>query len=74
MQNVDSKGQVLDLSEQERVRREKLELIKKAGIQAYPERFELTHELHEARALADGTPGVSVAGRIKICKASSSSA
>jgi lysyl-tRNA synthetase class 2 len=64
MQNVDSKGQVLDLSEQERVRREKLELIKKAGIQAYPERFELTHELHEARALADGTPGVSVAGRI----------
>jgi lysyl-tRNA synthetase class 2 len=52
------------LSEQEIVRREKLEKLKAAGIQAYPERFALTHELKEARELADGTSGVSVAGRI----------
>ena len=54
----------LDLSEQERVRRDKLENLKKAGISPYPERYEMTHELHEARLLADGTPNVRVAGRI----------
>ncbi len=30
----------------------------------YPERFEYTHELYEARELADGMDGVRVAGRI----------
>lgn len=30
----------------------------------YPERFECTHELYEARGLADGVEGVRVAGRI----------
>ena len=53
-----------DLSEQEMVRREKLEKMKQAGIQAYPERFAMTHTLKEAHALADGTPDVSIAGRI----------
>ena len=52
------------LSEQEIVRREKLQKLKDAGIQAYPERFEMTHELKDARELPDATPGVSVAGRI----------
>jgi lysyl-tRNA synthetase class 2 len=52
------------LSEQELVRREKLEKLKAAGIHPYPERFDLTHELKAARELADLTPGVRVAGRI----------
>jgi lysyl-tRNA synthetase class 2 len=71
MQNSDQKTKpnpaqapVLDLSEQEQVRRQKLENLKQSGIHAYPERFEMTHELHEARELADGTLGVKVAGRI----------
>ena len=51
-------------SEQEIVRREKLEKIKQSGVQAYPERFQMTHGLKEARELPDGTPGVSIAGRI----------
>lgn len=55
---------VLDLNEQERIRREKLVKLKEAGVHAYPERFEITHELKDARGLADGTGGVSVAGRI----------
>ena len=50
--------------EQERVRREKLEKLKEAGVQAYPERFELSHTLKEVRTLPDGTGGISVAGRI----------
>ncbi|MBS1957889.1 MAG: lysine--tRNA ligase [Bdellovibrionales bacterium] len=53
-----------NLNEQEIVRREKLQKLTQAGIHPYPERFEMTHELHEARALADGTPNVQVAGRI----------
>lgn len=53
-----------NLSEQELVRREKLTKLKEAGIQAYPERFQLTHELHVARELPDGTNGITVAGRI----------
>jgi lysyl-tRNA synthetase class 2 len=52
------------LSEQEIVRREKLEKLKAAGIHPYPERFELSHGLKEARELADGTLNVQVAGRI----------
>ncbi len=51
-------------SEQELVRRDKLEKLKQAGIPAYPERFEMSHGLKEARELADLTPNVSVAGRI----------
>lgn len=52
-----------ELSEQEIVRREKLEEIKKS-CNPYPERFEITHRLHEAISLADETKDVSVAGRI----------
>jgi lysyl-tRNA synthetase class 2 len=55
---------VSDWSEQERVRREKLEKLKGAGIHPYPERYETTHGLHEARELPDGTGGIRVAGRI----------
>ncbi|MBU6154390.1 MAG: lysine--tRNA ligase [Bdellovibrionales bacterium] len=52
------------LSEQEIVRREKLEKLKAAGIHPYPERFGISHELAQARELPDGFSGVSVAGRI----------
>lgn len=50
--------------EQERVRREKLQKLIEAGIPAYPEKYETTHELKDVRGLADGTTDISVAGRI----------
>ncbi len=50
-------------SEQELVRREKLEQISKV-CNPYPEKFERTHTLKEAALLEDNTAGVSLAGRI----------
>ena len=52
-----------ELSEQEIVRRNKVEEIRKV-CNPYPERFEITHRLHEAAELPDETQNVSVAGRI----------
>lgn len=51
-------------SEQEVVRREKLATIKNP----YPERFEITHEIVDAKELADDTTGVRVAGRIVLMR------
>ena len=51
------------LTEQEQVRREKLEEIKKK-CNPYPEKYEKTHTLKEARNLIDGTLEVRIAGRI----------
>ena len=51
------------LSEQEIVRRDKLAEIRKYT-NPYPERYEITNTLLEARNLADGTKDVSIAGRI----------
>ncbi len=52
------------LPEQERVRREKLQKMIESGVQAYPERFEISHALKDVGALADGTEGIKVAGRV----------
>lgn len=52
-----------NFSEQELVRREKVEKIKEV-CNPYPERYELTHSLKEASLLEDETTGVRVAGRI----------
>ena len=52
-----------ELSEQEIVRRNKLEEISKV-CNPYPERYEVTHCLHEAINLPDETKNVSIAGRI----------
>ena len=52
-----------ELSEQERVRREKLLEIAKYT-NPYPEKFEVTHTLKDSRVLEDGTENVSIAGRI----------
>src|SRR4051812_40860222 len=52
------------LSEQEIVRRGKLEKLKAAGVPLYPERYEITHDLTAASQLPDGQKDVSVAGRI----------
>ena len=49
-----------ELSEQEVVRREKLKLVERP----YPDKYETTHTIKEARELADGTKDVSIAGRI----------
>jgi len=51
------------LSEQELVRRGKLEEISSV-CNPYPERFEKTHTLKSASKLEDGTLGVRIAGRI----------
>lgn len=56
-----------ELSDQEIVRREKVEKIKEVT-NPYPERFPITHELKDARNLEDGTTGVSVAGRIVLMR------
>lgn len=50
-------------SEQELVRREKLEKIKE-NCNPYPEKYEVTNSIKEARELVDGTQDVKIAGRI----------
>lgn len=52
-----------EFSEQELVRREKIEEIKKF-CNPYPEKYEITHSLKDASNLPDETKDVSVAGRI----------
>jgi len=52
------------LSEQEIVRREKLQNIKNP----YPERYEINYEIFEAKELEDETKGVRVAGRIVLMR------
>lgn len=56
-----------DFTEQEIVRREKVDDIRKV-CNPYPERYEVTHELKDARNLEDGTTSVSVAGRIVLMR------
>ena len=50
-------------SEQEQVRRDKLEEIKKY-CNPYPEKYNITHKIKDARLLEDGTTDVAIAGRI----------
>ena len=52
-----------ELTEQEKVRREKLSEIAKV-CNPYPDSFKRTHTLKEAKRLDDGTTDVSVCGRI----------
>ena len=52
-----------ELTDQERVRIDKLDEIMEYT-NPYPERFEKTHSIKEARELEDGTKDVSIAGRI----------
>ena len=52
-----------ELSEQEVVRRGKLEEIAKV-CNPYPAKYERTHTLKEAKVLEDGTKEVSIAGRV----------
>lgn len=52
-----------ELTDQEKVRREKLEEIRKYT-NPYPEKFEVTHTLLAAKNLSDGVKDVSIAGRI----------
>ena len=54
---------ILELSEQEIVRRNKVLEIRKV-CNPYPERYEITHRLFEANNLPDGKKNVRVAGRI----------
>ena len=51
-----------EFTEQEIVRREKLEEIKKV-CNPYPEKFDRTHTLRDAKNLEDGTQNVRIAGR-----------
>ena len=52
-----------ELSEQEQIRRDKLDQIREYT-NPYPDSFERTHLLKEAKTLEDGTKDVSIAGRI----------
>ncbi len=56
-----------ELTEQETVRREKIESIRKV-CNPYPERFQITHELKDVRALPDETKDIKVAGRIVLMR------
>ncbi|MBQ3475091.1 MAG: lysine--tRNA ligase [Bacilli bacterium] len=56
-----------ELSEQEVIRREKLEEIKKV-CNPYPAKYERTHTLSEAKELEDGTKNVKVCGRIAFAR------
>ena len=51
------------LSEQELVRRQKLEEISKV-CNPYPDKFDRTHSIAQARELEDGTKDVRIAGRV----------
>lgn len=53
----------INRSEQERVRIGKLDAIREF-CNPYPERFEVSHKLRDAKNLEDGTKDVSLAGRI----------
>lgn len=53
----------INRSEQELVRRGKLDTIREY-CNPYPERFEVTHKLKDAKNLEDGVQNVSLAGRI----------
>ena len=52
-----------ELTEQEIIRRNKLEEIAKYT-NPYPDKYERTHKLIDARSLSDGESGVAIAGRI----------
>ena len=52
-----------EYNEQEQVRIEKVNKIREI-VNPYPERYERTHSLKEAKVLADGTENVRLAGRI----------
>ena len=56
-----------ELSEQEIIRREKLEEIKNT-CNPYPAKYERTHTLTEAKNLEDGTKDVKVCGRIAFAR------
>ena len=53
-----------EFSEQEIVRREKLNNIK----QPYPEKYEINYDICDACVLEDGVTGVKVAGRIVLMR------
>jgi len=57
----------MELTEQEIIRRKKLEAISE-HLNPYPGRYEITHELSQAKDLVDGTTGVKVAGRIVLMR------
>lgn len=56
-----------ELSEQEIVRREKINDIKKT-CNPYPERYEVNYDIKEVKELVDGTSNVRVAGRIVLMR------
>jgi lysyl-tRNA synthetase class 2 len=52
------------LSDEMKVRREKIGRIREKGMQPFAERYERTHTIGESAELADGVAGVRIAGRI----------
>lgn len=53
-----------DINELMKIREDKKNKLIEYGIQTSPEKYETTHQIKEARNLADGTKNISIAGRI----------
>ena len=53
-----------DIEELKAVRIAKQKRLEELGVKLYPERYEITHSLKDARNLEDGTENVRIAGRI----------
>lgn len=53
-----------EINELRRIREEKEQKLKDAGIMTHPERFQSTHTIVQAMCLPEGTADVSVAGRV----------
>ncbi len=56
------------MEEQHEFRVEKIEALKEAGVAPWPDRFERTHSVAEARELPEGTDNVAVAGRLRFIR------
>ncbi|MEZ6195046.1 MAG: lysine--tRNA ligase [Planctomycetota bacterium] len=57
-------SEVQDGNEYRQVRIEKLDRLREMGVNPYPERFERSHDIADARALPEGTEGVAISGRV----------
>jgi lysyl-tRNA synthetase class 2 len=56
------------MEEQHEFRVEKIEALREAGIEPWPDRFERTHSAAEARELPEGTDDVAIAGRLRFIR------
>ncbi|MHC4472623.1 MAG: lysine--tRNA ligase, partial [Planctomycetota bacterium] len=56
------------MEEQREFRVRKIDALREAGVNPWPDRFQRTHSAAEARALPEGTEGVAIAGRLRLIR------